>query len=67
MQYDEIASQNKMAFSGLLEDRRQIALDTVNKFRDEHGRGLEIVEHSYFEAVKAMKDGTPLLPAIIQF
>lgn len=67
MQYDEFASQNPMTFGGLLEDRRQIALDTINKFGSEHGRGVEIVEHGYFEAAKAMKNGTPLLPAIMQF
>lgn len=67
MQYDEISSQNPMTFSGLLEDRRQIALDTINKFGSEHGRGVEVVEHGYYEAAKAMKNGTPLLPAIIQF
>ena len=67
MQYDEFASQNPMTFGGLLEDRRQIALDTINKFGSEHGRGVEIVKHGYFEAAKAMKNGTPLLPAIMQF
>jgi len=67
MQYDEVASQNPLTFSGLLEDRRQIALDTINKFASEHGRGVEIVEHGYFEAAQAMKNGTPLLPTIMQF
>ncbi|WP_339771509.1 hypothetical protein [uncultured Paraglaciecola sp.] len=67
MQYDEIARQNPLTFSGLLEDRRQIALDTIKKFSHEHGRGVQIVEHGYFEAAKAMKNGTPLLPAIMQF
>ena len=67
MQYDKIALENPLTFSGLLEDRRQIALDTINKFRNEHGRGVEVVEHAYYEATQAMKDGIPLLPAIIQF
>jgi hypothetical protein len=67
MQYDKIALENPLTFSGLLEDRRQIALDTINTFRNEHGRGIEVVEHAYFEATKAMKEGIPLLPAIIQF
>jgi hypothetical protein len=67
MQYNEMAIKNPLTFSGLLEDRRQIALDTINRFGDEHGRGIEVVEHAYYEATKAMKDGIPLLPAIIQF
>lgn len=66
MQYDEIAAKTPLTFSGLLEDRRQIALDTINKFKNEHGRGIEIVERAYYDATKAMKDRTPLLPPITQ-
>ncbi|QBJ61643.1 hypothetical protein [Pseudoalteromonas sp. DL-6] len=67
MQLEKVATESPLTFSGLLEDRRQIALDTINKFSSQHSRGVEIVEHAYFEASKAMKDGRPLLPPIIQF
>ncbi|MDO6709680.1 hypothetical protein Q4567_02980 [Aliiglaciecola sp. 2_MG-2023] len=67
MQYDEVAKKNPLGFSGLLEDRRQIALDTIGRFSNEHGRGVEIVEHGYAEAARAMKNNRPLLPTIIQF
>ena len=67
LQLEEIANENPLTFSGLLEDRRQIALDTINKFSIKHSRGVEVVEHAYFEATRAMKEGRPLLPPIIQF
>ncbi|MEL7478034.1 MAG: hypothetical protein AAGJ17_03935 [Pseudomonadota bacterium] len=67
LQLEEIANENPLTFSGLLEDRRQIALDTINKFQIKHSRGVQVVEHAYFEASRAMKEGRPLLPPIIQF
>lgn len=66
MQYDQMAKINPLEFSALMEDRRQIAVDTIARFKSEHRNGEFVVESSYQEAVDAMKNGVQLLPPVVQ-
>ena len=67
MQYDAIAAENPLFFSGLLADRRQIAHDTINRFRSEHPDGDWIADTAFEEAAIAFNSGDILVPPVAQF
>ena len=67
MQYDEIAAKNPLTFSGLLEDRRQIANDTIERFKKEHSEGEELTGLAFQDASEAFHRGEMLVPPIMQF
>jgi hypothetical protein len=67
MQYDAIAAENPLVFSGLLADRRQIAHDTIARFRCEHPDGEWLADTAFEEAVQAYTKGDMLVPPVMQF
>jgi hypothetical protein len=66
LQYEEKRIENPEAFGATLEDRRQIAMDTIATFRLKHPNGEVVVEESYQVATQAMADNKPMMPPIIQ-
>lgn len=51
--------------SDIVADRRAIALDAIESFRQEHMDGDLIAEHGYQVATFAMEENLPLLPPIL--
>ncbi|SFD10063.1 hypothetical protein [Pseudoalteromonas denitrificans] len=65
MQYDQFAKNNSQ-FKTLVEDRRLIALDALECFRNQHMNGELIYDNGYQSATDAIRNGEQLLPDIIQ-
>jgi len=66
MQYEKQQEEAPDVFKITLEDRMNIAKDTVEKFKVTHSNGIEVVEQAYVIANQAMLDDDPLLPPILQ-
>jgi len=66
LQYEEKQVEAPDIFKVTLEDRLQIARDTVEQFKFKHSNGMEIVEQAYLIASQAMLNNEPLLPPILQ-
>lgn len=65
-QYEQQRKSDPSVFKATLDDRLQIALDTVNQFKIRHPKGIKLVEHAYDVANRALQDNKPLLPPILQ-
>ena len=66
MQYEDMKINTPETFNVTLEDRLQIAKNTVEQFKTKHKDGIEIVENSYNQAVEAVENNICLLPPILQ-
>jgi hypothetical protein len=66
-QYEEQRSKNFSEFRAMSEDRLVIATKTIERFRNEHHQGEDIVNEAYIAAGQALDDGIQLLPPILQF
>jgi hypothetical protein len=67
LQYDKQAIENPLTFSGLLEDRRQIANETIETFKRRHKDGVHVCDAAFNAANEAMRKGRVLIPSITQF
>ena len=66
-QYEEQRGKNFSEFRAMSEDRLLIATKTIERFRNEHHQGEDIVNEAYIAAGQALDDGIQLLPPILQF
>lgn len=67
LQYDKMAIENPLTFSGLMEDRRQIANNTIETFKRLHKDGENLCDDAFNSANDAMRKGRFLIPSITQF
>jgi len=67
MEYEEKEDVTPEVFNITLVDKLTIARDVVEKFKNNHSKGMEAVEKAYVIATAAMNNGERLLPPILSF
>lgn len=67
MEYEEKEDVTPEVFNITLVDKLIIARDVVEKFKNNHSKGMETVEEAYVIATAAMNNGERLLPPILNF
>ena len=66
LQYEEFREKSHDVYKASMEDRHNIAIDTLERFKVEHSNGLEIYNSAYVEATDNFSSGKLILPPILQ-
>lgn len=63
-QYEKIMEDNKELFNSTLVDKHAVALDALNRFRNEHIDGTALLDKAYLYANDCWLNGNILLPPV---